>query len=59
MIEKIKKNNKKRNLNIAVATIAGFLLSSGMTYGKIINIENPVTENTTYTDEKQYLMLIH
>ncbi|WP_462424496.1 autotransporter outer membrane beta-barrel domain-containing protein [Fusobacterium ulcerans] len=55
MIEKIKKNNKKRNLNIAVATIAGFLLSSGMTYGKIINIENPVTENTTYTDEKTIL----
>ena len=52
MIEKIKKNNKKRNLNIAVATIAGFLLSSGMIYGEDIDvITGPITGSVEYKDE--------
>ena len=51
MIEKIKKNNKKRNLNIAVATIAGFLLSSGMIYGKTLELDGPITGTTKYEDD--------
>ena len=50
MIEKIKKNNKKRNLNIAVATIAGFLLSSGMIYGETVSLNDPIIESTDYLD---------
>ena len=50
MIEKIKKNNKKRNLNIAVATIAGFLLSSGMIYGETVRLNDPIIESTDYSE---------
>ena len=53
MIEKlakqIKRNNKKRNLNITLATIVGFLLSSGITYGT--DITNPITSDTTYNTD--------
>ncbi|UYI77374.1 MAG: autotransporter outer membrane beta-barrel domain-containing protein [Fusobacterium varium] len=54
MIEKlakqIKRNNKKRNLNITLATIVGFLLSSGIVYGETLN--NPIDSDTKYTENK-------
>lgn len=55
MIEKIKKNNKKRNLNIAVATIASFMLSSGTIYGETITIDDSIKNDRTYTDETTIL----
>lgn len=54
MIEKlakqIKRNNKKRNLNITLATIVGFLLSSGIVYGETLN--SPIDSDTKYTENK-------
>ena len=54
MIEKlakqIKRNNKKRNLNITLAAIIGFLLSSGIVYGETLN--SPIDSDTKYTENK-------
>lgn len=53
MIEKlakqIKRNNKKRNLNITLGVIIGFLLSSGIVYGETLN--NPIISNTEYAQD--------
>lgn len=53
MIEKlakqIKRNNKKRNLNITLGVIIGFLLSSGIVYGETLN--NPIISNTKYAQD--------
>lgn len=58
MIEKlakqIKRNNKKRNLNITLATIVGFLLSSGIVYGE--TLKNPITSDTTYDEDTKLEM---
>lgn len=56
MIEKsakqIKRANKKKNLNINIAVIIGFLLSSGIVYGMdIVDINDPINSNTTYTND--------
>lgn len=54
MIEKlakqIKRNNKKRNLNITLAAIIGFLLSSGIVYGETL------TSDTTYDKDTKLEM---
>lgn len=53
MIEKlakqIKRNNKKRNLNITLGVIIGFLLSSGIVYGE--TLKNPIILNTKYAQD--------
>ena len=58
MIEKlakqIKRNNKKRNLNITLAAIIGFLLSSGIVYGETLN--SPIDSNTTYDKDTKLEM---
>lgn len=50
MIEKlekqVKRNNKRKNINITTAVIIGFLLSSGITYG--VDINNPISSDATY-----------
>ncbi len=56
MIEKlakqIKRNNKKRNLNITLGVIIGFLLSSGIANGvDIVNISVPIISDTKYTQD--------
>ncbi|HBJ77410.1 MULTISPECIES: autotransporter outer membrane beta-barrel domain-containing protein [Fusobacterium] len=58
MIEKlakqIKRNNKKRNLNITLAAIIGFLLSSGIVYGETLS--SPIDSNTTYDKDTKLEM---
>ena len=48
LAKQIKKNNKKRNLNIVVITIAGFLFSSGVIYGREVKISDSITDNNDY-----------
>lgn len=47
LVKQIKRINKKKNLNINIAVIIGFLLSSGIIYG--VDISNPIDSDRTYT----------
>lgn len=59
MIEKlekqVKRNNKRKNINITTAVIIGFLLSSGITYG--VDINNPISSDTTYNTDTTLNMI--
>lgn len=50
LAEQLKRKNKKRGINIALGTVVGFLLSTGIVYGE--TIDNPISSSTEYTEDK-------